>query len=748
MSYTEGLGYSPMTDRSCFVYGCFSTAANKPNLGFHKFPVRGKRNIVVNKKNGDKCIYDRRQLWIEALNIGREAAQAIDGVNVYVCSLHFARDDFYYNQDITGKRYLKEFAIPRRNLPARFTSPLTTKFNVKSLNRLKYRGHFALHNPDGRRLTAPRRFLGASILKDVPLRPSYTRTVWVVRKPPANSKTEADKEDGNGKDSEENYCNGDVTVTKAFSLAAQSEEATDEEAEVDEDDQCAIVNAESSQQNSWFTSELIIKEEPMSDSEQDVIERHKMQDSEKTSYEAANDDEDDTIHEPKKLVIYSDEEEEQQQEQELKQVGESTSENDQVDEELQQVDEDHDFLPTEADEELLPTEEELFQQAEYEGFGEEEEHEDHNQFNEETNGIGTYEEGYSQENYDVTVVHVSDEEEEEEPQGVYYNDGMCEVCGSDECEGHHNVYPHNNYFVCLVCSEMFPSQKQLVAHSICHQEMSEEELLLHEERLKSLTCEFCGRVLSTKATLREHIMIHTGEKPHQCLLCGKSFRHKANLVVHVNGHAVVSTYKCKKCNKAFTKKMDFEKHLKYHVDASGNPLVCKICNAVFKSQRTLYNHGQLHSRKGMVRAKKRNEAPREPTHVCRICNKVLSTKATLKEHMMIHSGEKPHVCNICGRTIRHKANFVVHVQTHGQGKSYECDMCDEAFMRKSDLTQHKQINHSKSKLLRCPICGEVFKSPQKFNRHMEIHESVVYMNETEDMSGFQPHLLEGFFEEM
>ncbi|KAG8336689.1 hypothetical protein J6590_039768 [Homalodisca vitripennis] len=128
--------------------------------------------------------------------------------------------------DITGKRYLKEFAIPRRNLPARFTSPLTTKFNVKSLNRLKYRGHFALHNPDGRRLTAPRRFLGASILKDVPLRPSYTRTVWVVRKPPANSKTEADKEDGNGKDSEENYCNGDVTVTKAFSLAAQSEKQT------------------------------------------------------------------------------------------------------------------------------------------------------------------------------------------------------------------------------------------------------------------------------------------------------------------------------------------------------------------------------------------------------------------------------------------------------------------------------------------------------------------------------------------
>lgn len=98
MVYFSSLESKPKRNRSCFVYGCFSTAATKPQLGFHKFPARGKRNIVVIKKNGDKCIYDRRQLWIEALNIGRRAALALDRVNVYVCSLHFARNDFYYNQ--------------------------------------------------------------------------------------------------------------------------------------------------------------------------------------------------------------------------------------------------------------------------------------------------------------------------------------------------------------------------------------------------------------------------------------------------------------------------------------------------------------------------------------------------------------------------------------------------------------------------------------------------------------------------
>lgn len=49
--------------------------------------------------------------------------------------------------------------------------------NVRTLNRRKYRGYCGIHNPDGRKLTGRRRFLGAAG------GPSYSRTVWVVRKP-------------------------------------------------------------------------------------------------------------------------------------------------------------------------------------------------------------------------------------------------------------------------------------------------------------------------------------------------------------------------------------------------------------------------------------------------------------------------------------------------------------------------------------------------------------------------------------
>ncbi|XP_054290344.1 zinc finger protein 37-like [Macrosteles quadrilineatus] len=699
--------YLPSRHRSCFVYGCFSTAAaNKPHLGFHKFPSRGKRNIVVVKKNGDRCIYDRRQLWIDSLNIGREAASAIDGVAVYVCSLHFAREDFYYNQDITGRRYLKELAIPRRNLPARRTSPLTTKFNVRSLHRVKYRGYFNIHNPDGRKLTAKRRYLGSKKPSKPELSQLYTKTVWVARKPNANK-------------------NPPEQVESAQKRV--------------EDEQSTVLNSEQ------FTSELIIKEEPLSDTEQDPDQ-----------YMAGEDDDVEVLNDgdyskpdSNKLVIETknNEVEEADQEEETNVDYEDGKEAEigdlQLPEEMNLPDVEGEGFEDTLAEEFEQTMEEF---EDYEQNDQEvHEQNDEEDYYEAVETLEEEEENGVEEQEEVTVLQVGDDDEYEEEEEAYQ--GLCHICGSENCRGHSQAAKFgDNYFVCLICSEIFPSQKQLANHSLCHEDMSEEELQILEERQRTLTCEFCGRVLSTKSTLREHIMIHTGEKPHECLLCGKHFRHKANLVVHVNGHAVVSTYKCKKCNKAFTKKSDFEKHLKYHVDASGNPLVCKICNAVFKSQRTLYNHSQLHSKKGSVRAKRRGEGPRNPQFKCRTCGKGLSTKATLKEHMMIHSGEKPHECPICGRTIRHKANYVVHIQTHGQGRSYECDMCDEAFMRKLDLTQHKQSAHSKSKLLRCPICGEVFKSPIKFNRHMEIHESVVYMNETEELNGFEPHLLEDYLE--
>ncbi|XP_068225847.1 zinc finger protein with KRAB and SCAN domains 1-like [Palaemon carinicauda] len=43
-------------------------------------------------------------------------------------------------------------------------------------------------------------------------------------------------------------------------------------------------------------------------------------------------------------------------------------------------------------------------------------------------------------------------------------------------------------------------------------------------------CDVCGKRFSYKCNLKNHLMLHTGDKPFRCKECGKRFRQKGHLV--------------------------------------------------------------------------------------------------------------------------------------------------------------------------------------------------------------------------
>ena len=48
----------------------------------------------------------------------------------------------------------------------------------------------------------------------------------------------------------------------------------------------------------------------------------------------------------------------------------------------------------------------------------------------------------------------------------------------------------------------------------------------------NFTCGTCGKGFRMKQHLKQHLLIHTGDKPYKCQVCLKNFRRKDHLEKH------------------------------------------------------------------------------------------------------------------------------------------------------------------------------------------------------------------------
>ena len=85
---------------------------------------------------------------------------------------------------------------------------------------------------------------------------------------------------------------------------------------------------------------------------------------------------------------------------------------------------------------------------------------------------------------------------------------------------------------CHVCEEGFGDMESLKQHLTTH--MPPKKPRVVEKRFK---CDYCNMMFKFPAHLREHTLIHTGEKPHECQFCGVCFTHKKTLKKHLLTHS-------------------------------------------------------------------------------------------------------------------------------------------------------------------------------------------------------------------
>ncbi|KAH6941555.1 hypothetical protein HPB50_019568 [Hyalomma asiaticum] len=228
----------------------------------------------------------------------------------------------------------------------------------------------------------------------------------------------------------------------------------------------------------------------------------------------------------------------------------------------------------------------------------------------------------------------------------------------------------------------------------------------------------CPYTTHNATTMREHLPVHTGERPFRCPICGKRFSRKKYFRVHLRIHDK------KGDNDVFGAGGDSGGTPGDAATSAGSSHECETCGETFAQRHFLQRHvqtahpaldgggGSDGSNSGGV------------GNVCPECNKSYKYAGNLRTHMRIHTGERPYMCDVCGLRFTCSSYLQVHLRTHVQEKPYACPQCSKTFVHNSALTVHLRT-HTGERPYQCPRC------PLRFShlRNMKRHEICIHTHE-------------------
>ncbi|KAM9494367.1 uncharacterized protein Hap1MRO34_004303 [Clarias gariepinus] len=149
-------------------------------------------------------------------------------------------------------------------------------------------------------------------------------------------------------------------------------------------------------------------------------------------------------------------------------------------------------------------------------------------------------------------------------------DFTCAVCGKTFLRRngltlHMKTHQKQNIHMCRTCKVAFPQKNLLRTHKC----LPPEKTLARTQTDMKFRCEMCGKYFHSKANLKVHYAVHTGERPHRCSFCGRGFSQKGNLTTHERIHKGERPYVCTVCGKSFTQKGNLTHHLAIHSKLNG-----------------------------------------------------------------------------------------------------------------------------------------------------------------------------------
>lgn len=159
---------------------------------------------------------------------------------------------------------------------------------------------------------------------------------------------------------------------------------------------------------------------------------------------------------------------------------------------------------------------------------------------------------------------------------------------------------------CLVCGNVFSSEKELSMHRLKHLSVSDQEdllkefniLLPDESRSKkdkktkpgaqgSYMCDVCGKMFKHPSDLKDHAAVHSSGSKISCKLCGSEFKSERRLQTHINNIHSAEKWQCDTCGLQLKSKFSFRSHMLHH---KGPKFKCAQCNKEFARKHRFLQH--------------------------------------------------------------------------------------------------------------------------------------------------------------
>nr|CAD7430044.1 unnamed protein product [Timema monikensis] len=140
---------------------------------------------------------------------------------------------------------------------------------------------------------------------------------------------------------------------------------------------------------------------------------------------------------------------------------------------------------------------------------------------------------------------------------------FCKVCGYGFytrllLRNHIRTHTDDRPYFCRACGRTFRTRVTLVYHEKLHV----GELESHPTKGKRvMECSECKKKVGSLYALKNHMLIHTGEKPCSCRVCGKRFTTASDVTRHMKTHIEGKPFLCTKCGSCFKQKRNLLAHL-------------------------------------------------------------------------------------------------------------------------------------------------------------------------------------------